>query len=112
MKTMYIQTNYNNKLGCKAFIHIDRAPKVGIPSRDLGSMIEIRTADNSHPPVKKIIYSLIRFKLGETYDTQSIPSHGLSADEFIDWWKEQFQEGEGTELAVYYYRDPEFIVSS
>ncbi len=107
MKTIYLQTNYNNKFACKDFIHIDRAPKVGIPSRDLGALVEIRTSDNSHPPVKKIIYSLIRFKLRETYDTLSITSHGMDAHEFVEWWKNQFGEGEETELAVYYYRHAE-----
>lgn len=107
MKTIYIQTNYNNKLGCKDFIHIDRAPRTPIPSKDLGSIIELRTSDNSHPPVQKKIYSLVRFKLGQTFDTQSIPSHGMDACQFIEWWKSQYGEGEGTELAVYYYRDPE-----
>lgn len=106
MQTMYLKTNYNNKLGCHSFLHIDRAPKDPIPSSKLGEVREIRTADNSHPPVLKKIMALTRFKLGEMIDCFSMPSHGMDACDFINWWKKENNETEGTELAVYYYQDP------
>jgi hypothetical protein len=105
MKSIYFKTNYNNKLGCDAFVHIDRAPAEPIPSRMLGGTVEIRTADNSYPPVKKRIMALTRFRLGETIDCFSIPSHGLDACDFINWWKHENGETEGAELAIYYYQE-------
>lgn len=114
MNTMYLKTNYNNKMGCRGFIHVDRAPKNPIPASKLGQLREIRTADNSHPPVQMQILALTRFQLGEIIDLLSIPSHGMDAVDFINWWKQENNEDEETEMAVYYYVAPpsNIIVSS
>jgi len=105
MKTMYFKTNYNQKLGCAGFVHIDRAPKDPVPSSALNQPLEIRTLDNTHPPVHKRLTSLTRFRLGEAVDCFTIPSHGMDACDFINWWKKENKEEEGANLAIYFYQD-------
>ena len=105
MRTLYFQTNYNNKLACGAFLHLDRAPKDGIPESRLNQVFEIRTADNSFPPIKARLFSLTRIILGRMADCFSLPSHGKNAADFIEWWKLQNpDDNESLAMAVYYYK--------
>jgi hypothetical protein len=101
-KTLFFQTNYNNKLACQCFIHIDVAPKVRIPESQLERPLEIRTADNSHPPIQAKIVDMLRLPLRDITSIFSWPSHGLDSLNFKLWMMEK-QTPADQEMAVYFY---------
>lgn len=104
-KTITWPTNFNNKLGCRAMVHIDSAPAQGIPESWLDwTVIEIRTADNSHVPTTWKLWAIRRFALAELIDLETMSSHGMPAIEFYGYWKENHPgAGPATPMAVYYY---------
>ena len=105
MKRIYWQTNFNNKLSCKAFIHIDKAPEGNVPVSSWGCEVTICTKDNSHPPVIATLHSMLGGTL-ETicYDNFTFASHGMDRDSFKQWWLANHPEyEEGKRIAVYYY---------
>lgn len=78
-------TNFNNKMDCQAFIHIDVAPRHGLPESVLEKTVyEIRTKDASHAPVNAKLEDLIRLQLHEISDAFTWPSHGVRA---LDYFK-------------------------
>lgn len=82
-KVITLKTNYNTKLDCKCFVHIDIAPAGGIPESKMDdTIIEIRTADNSHPPVKTKLVNLLRLPLWKISDAVTYPSHGMDSTAF------------------------------
>lgn len=105
MKTVSIQTNYNQKLSCDCIVHVSLAPPHPVPESKLGQEYEITVADKSHPPVKAQLLFFMRFKLGTAVDVFTLPSHGMDAAEFIEWYKTNNPGVTyGTEMAVYYYK--------
>lgn len=105
-KQITIATNYNNKLSNDAFIHIDLAPSTGIPeSVAAATILEIKTKDNSHPPVKCKLVDLCRFPLYQVVNLATWSSHGILASEFIEWFMEKYKSTHiTTPLAIYYYQ--------
>lgn len=106
LKTIYFPTNLNNKLDCEAFVHIDNAPQTGIPEKIIEeTVIEIRTRDGSHLPVRAKLVDMCRITLKEVRDAFSYPSHAISGFEYYQWYHDQNQEADGdTKLAVYFYK--------
>lgn len=105
-KTLYFQTNYNNKLACNCFIHIDLAPRTGIPERQLNeSVFEIRTTDNSHPPVQVKLFDLARMPLERITSCLSWTSHAMDTFDFIRWFlTEKPGNTLRTEMGIYFYQ--------
>lgn len=105
-KTITLKTNYNQKIGCDNFLHIDLAPAGGIPESKLnGTVIEIRTMDNSHPPVKTKLVNLVRLPLWKICDLISYPSHGMDSVSFQAWMVENNEKlNADSPLAVYFYQ--------
>lgn len=104
-KVITFKTNYNNKLACQCFPHIDIAPAGGIPESKLNdTIIEIRTADNSHPPVKTKLINLIRLKLWQVSDALSYPSHGMDSTAFQEWMITHNDISFDKSMAVYFYQ--------
>lgn len=104
LKVITIPTNYNNKMGCDCFPHIDIAPRQPVPESRLHSTtIELRTADNSHPPVKVRVMDICRMPLNKVPLYAAWLSHGmddqqLRATFFAAGYPPQ------TEIAIYYYQ--------
>lgn len=101
-----IPTNYNGKLNCDCFIHIDEAPREGVPESKLkNTVVEIETKDNSHPPVRTVVKDLIRIRLGEITSALTWQSHGL---EGYDFAYQKIQENPKLTyyslMAVYFYQ--------
>lgn len=104
-KTITLRTNYNNKLACSCFAHIDLAPAAGIPESTLNTTVfEIRTSDNSHPPVKAKLINLIRVPLWKVCDALSYPSHGMDSLSFQEWMLQNNNVDFEKQMAVYYYQ--------
>lgn len=105
-KTIYLATNFNNKLACESFIHIDEAPRERIPEQKLKeTIIEIRTNDNSHPPVLVQLIDLLRIPLSDLTTTMTLPSHNMEWFDFAKWKIEQHPKTKTTQpMAVYYYK--------
>ena len=99
-------TNYNNKLSCDAFVHIDQAPQSSIPERLVKeTIIEIYTKDSSHPPVKVKLMDICRISLAQVRDAFTYPSHGLDGYEYYKWYQKEHPEANSdTKLAVYFYK--------
>jgi hypothetical protein len=77
-KVITWETNFNNKLGCPAFIHIDLSP-VQYPLRQEleNRIIEIRTKDNSFPPVQVRVDNIQTVTFQQINDMMAWVSHGL-----------------------------------
>lgn len=104
-KTLYFATNYNGKLACQNFIHIDQAPRERIPESRLSSTIfELHTKDNSHPPVQARLMDLARIQLNQLTQLCTWQSHGMEASAFKSWFMDQTQgANRNTEMAIYFY---------
>lgn len=105
MKTIYLQSNYNNKLACNCFLHIDLAPTTSIPESKFEKIqVEIRTADNSHPPIAAKLKDILRLPLKDIAAVFTWPSHGLDRLEFISFLMNQNGKiNNDTPMAIYYY---------
>lgn len=106
-RTVTWETNYNNKMGCAGFVHIDLAPsKKPVRSEVEKTVIEIYTADKSHPPIKAIVFDMFFFKLKNVNCFISLASHGLDEMEFVNFMFEKYGDkiNMNTEVAVYYYK--------
>lgn len=103
-KVITFRTNYNTKLDCKCFTHVDTAPPGGIPESQLDEMIfEIRTADNSHPPVKTKLVNLLRLPLWKVSDAITYPSHGMNSTDFQEMMVVSNNADFDKAMAVYFY---------
>lgn len=104
LKIITLKTNYNNKLHCKCFPHIDIAPAGGIPESKMNdTIIEIRTADNSHPPVKTKLINLLRLPLWQVSDVITYPSHGCDSTSFQEMMVLENNADFNKPMAVYFY---------
>lgn len=106
-RTIYIPTNYNNKLACDCFLHVDLAPRTTIPESQFDSMkLEIRTADNSHPPVSVKLNDILRLPLHQVAAVFTWPSHAMDKLQYVSFLMEQKKEliNTDTPMAVYYYQ--------
>lgn len=98
------ETNYNNKLDCRSFIHIDFAPKEIPDKYELAStIIKISTEDNSHQPIKAKIKHIVPIPNVQYW--HSFVSHNMNIGE----WQVMMQNKYGDdilkrEMALYYYK--------
>lgn len=109
VKTIIWETNFNQKLCCDAFIHIDFAPSSSpVRSAVEQTIIEIKTADNSHEPVKVSCYDIIISDLQSIcYDMVTMVSHGKPAVEYAKHIMDEKYPGKvswTTPMAIYYYK--------
>jgi len=105
MKIITWDTNFNGKLSCQRFVHIDLPPARMPTIEDLQkTTITIQVADHSHQPVQAEIEAIIPFRLAEISNIHTWPSHGMNTADFIHWLHQKKQAGKDTQLAVYYYR--------
>jgi len=105
MKTITWDTNFNGKLACNRFTHIDLAPEKQPTMQTLEeTTITIQVADKSHTPIVVKIESIIPFTLGELSNIHTWPSHGMNTSDFINWQHEKNKIRNDTMLAVYYYK--------
>lgn len=106
-KTIVWDTNFNNKLLCNAFVHIDLPPRERPTRAALAEMlVEIRTADRSHPPVLVRITDLL---IEETWlfgDSVTLPSHGMQAEEFHQWFLQtnRLRPDDNRKLCLWQYK--------
>ncbi len=106
-KTVFWETNFNNKLACSAFIHIDLKPHSLPLRKELDeSIIEIYTKDNSHPPVTAKLLDLMPASLHNIPGCFSIPSHGLTGQEFESWFFDHYSNRlqQSTDVCIYFYK--------
>lgn len=105
-KTIYIPTNYNNKLACDCFVHVDLAPRNPVhESKIENTLVEIRTADNSHPPVTVKLNDLLRLPLSQVAAVFTWPSHGMDKLSFISYIMQHISTvNNETPMAVYFYQ--------
>lgn len=98
------ETNYNGKLACDSFIHIDVAPKTGVPESVLEKTdVIIFTKDASHTPVPAKLTDLCRLPLYQVSNILTWQSHGITAIEFINQ-QEKLGHNLTSEMAVYFYQ--------
>lgn len=98
-------TNFNNKLDCPKFIHLDLAPEKGLPESVLQNTVyEIITEDNSHSPIKVKLDDLARLELGKVSNLITWQSHGMTLIEFIDYMIGRGKDiTKDTPMAVYLF---------
>ncbi len=100
-------TNYNQKMGCNAFIHLDIAPqqKPGYNSLE-ETVIEICTTDNSHSPVTVQLLDIVQIPYSQITSLVTLASHGMEVKEFEDFLftKYSYDKLSRKSLAIYYYK--------
>ena len=106
ISTINFRTNYNHKLDCPYFLHIDLAPAPGSVPESLveKTTIVIATMDGSHPPVRTKLIDLARFPLKNLSENFVLLSHGVTKNDFLNLLKEKKVVNDETEMAVYYYK--------
>lgn len=104
-KIINFKTNYNNKLDCRCFTHIDVASGNGITeSQANNTVFEIHTVDKSHPPVKVKIIDIIRTPLWRICNALSYPSHGMESTAFQEMMILSSESmNMDKQMAVYFY---------
>lgn len=105
-RVITIDTNFNGKMDCQHFIHLDLAP-MGRLTEEIAdkNLIEIKTKDGSHPPVVCRLVDLARFPLVKTNQAFTMVSHGMMANEFINYTMAKYQNvTPSTEMAIYCYK--------
>jgi hypothetical protein len=105
IKPLYFATNYNGKLACQSFIHVDIAPRGSVPQTLLDQTVfEIITKDNSHPPVLVKLYDMARLPFNNLTNVLTWPSHGMTSHDFKKWFSRQAKETKAdTGMAIYFY---------
>jgi hypothetical protein len=107
IRTIRWPCNYNNKMGCTGFVHIDLPPEQKPLISELDTiMVKIVTADSSHSPVIVNLFDILFLPLKKMTGLITISSHGMEAMEFANFMIKKYPERVtlDTELAVYYYK--------
>jgi hypothetical protein len=68
------------------------------------TIIEIRTADHSHPPVKTKLVNLSRMALWQLSDALTFPSHGVDSTSFQEMMMINENADFNKQMAVYFYQ--------
>ncbi|MGN6293784.1 MAG: hypothetical protein ACTHMV_13655 [Chitinophagaceae bacterium] len=105
-KKITFETNYNQKLDCPRFIHVDLAPPRLIPEAELNStVVEIHTKDGSHQPVLAKVVDLCRLTLDNMNTAFTWCSHEMSSDEYRLWITTKISDiKRDTQMAVFFYQ--------
>jgi hypothetical protein len=97
-----IPKNFNNKLDCDIFIHIQSPLK---NKASVQSVFKILTADRSHEPVKARIIDSVYQPLRSLSATFIYLSHGMLPEEFMAMVKSKDTRlNDDTIVAVYFYQ--------
>jgi len=108
-KKMLWKTNYNCKLSCNGFIHLDIAPN-GIPLEKIGQIFAVETEDNSHPPVSVELVDIAKVTVEKLHNVDTISSHGMDKYDFIQFMKNKIPTiNSETVLGIYIYKKPQQI---
>lgn len=106
LKIITWETNYNQKLNCKAMVHIDVMPG-RIPSHSEldGTIVEIRTADESFLPSRWRLYDMLFAPFKTVNDIMAFTSHGMTSIELSNMFFNKYHPkfNWNTEIAVYFY---------
>jgi len=99
-------TDFNHKMSCDFFLHIDLAPRSPLPESDvLKAVIEITAADGSHAPIRVKMIDLCRLELGALFNIITYASHGMDVYDFYDFFKNKNPKADATTpLAIYSYQ--------
>lgn len=108
-RTVFFDTNLNGKLAADHFIHIDLAPAKRIPESVLnGTIIEVKTKDDSHPPILVQVDDLARIPFSQIRNIASCLtwcSHGMHSWDLAEHLKQRHQDiTSNTEFAIYFYK--------
>jgi hypothetical protein len=109
LKTIKWATNYNEKLKCNAFIHIDFPPtQTLVPRQWENKEFEIEVADASYRNTRVRLIDIITLDICKhpIPEAFTLPSHGMTQKEFVDYLFEKFPKrmGNTPQLSVYYYK--------
>lgn len=83
-KTIALKTDYNHKLACKRFIHLDIAPEKIIPGWDNEPVFTFITKDGSHPPIEAKLLDIDTRPLNQMPSIYPSLSHGMDISTFVD----------------------------
>ena len=105
-KVITIPSNFNNKLACPIMQHIDLAPWTVVPESLMEkTIIEFRTADDSHPPTFWKLFDLMRLGSEQLVCALTFPSHGMDACDFYKYLVKQYAAAKDiSKLAIYFYK--------
>lgn len=102
---MVLETNLIHKLTADLFVHISLPPREPIPESRLLEPVEVLVKDDASVHCWVQLEDLLRLTLGRLRNDHTLPSHGLTADDFRQWWMSRFPGSTlDTPLTVYYFR--------
>lgn len=82
MREVKLETNFNNKLGCDSFVHIQKEP-AKFP--DPEEKVKVITKDGSAPEGVFQVVNMLRYELMMIPSFCTLTSHNMDIDEFIKW---------------------------
>ena len=101
-KEITIETNFNKKLDCDVFIHIQPPWQQGI---NRSTQIRIITRDRSHDPVTAVVIDSVKQTFANLNATFIYLSHGIDPVEFRNTLQKKVPNIQpDTELAIYFYK--------
>lgn len=106
MRSIKLETNFNNKVSSNCFVHISIAPKIEVGESKLTEPIMISFVDNPDLKIEARLIDICRLTLSQLLSIHTIPSHGLLCPDFVEWWCLKYPDysSPSTPLAVYYYK--------
>ena len=105
MRKIIFETDFNHKLQSDAFVHIAPAPASPVPESALADPILLEVRDDPSLLLKVIIMDIHRLPLCKLVNAYTLPSHGLYANDFIEWWMNKYPTATAeAPMAVYFYK--------
>lgn len=103
---LFMDTNFNHKLDCDIFLHLDRPPKENIPFAELQKLEVIAKAkDGSHPGTKRKLVDIAYCSFGSIPNLVTYASHGMDKLEYYLWLQRKDPSvNSETKMAIYFYQ--------
>lgn len=100
-----LKTNYNGKMACRRFLHIDLAPARRITETEMNEkQFLVKTDDGSHQPITVRMIDLSRLRVHDLNNTYTSLSHGMDKEEYLQHLKANRKNiTPDTELGIYFY---------
>lgn len=103
-RRLVLETNLNHKLSADTFVHVAIPPSMYIPESSLQEPIEVLVKDDPDFRAKVWLLDTQRLTLAQLRNVHSLPSHGLTAEKFREWWSLRYPNSSpDTVITVYYF---------
>lgn len=105
MRKITFETDYNHKLDSDTFVHVTQVMAPSIPESSLVEPIQLVVLDNPARLMTVKVVDFHRLPLCKLVNAYTLPSHGLYATDFIEWYLNRYPTATpDTTMAVYFFK--------